>query len=112
MSAKFILRGHTPELEADLFTWAKWFEAAGEECVVADDEVAGARVFTFFLGVDMSFDRAPHEPILFETQVVGGTWDRDGERCSTWTQAEAQHARWVERVKTPNLAPAAERDDE
>lgn len=111
MTHRYILDGHTPVAEPDLTKWANWYETAGKERLVADTEVNGVRVLTFFLGVDYNFSREPHVPILFQTDVAGGPWNRDGERCRTWAEAEAMHARWVERFKSP--APrAVAADDE
>lgn len=101
MTDKYILDGHTPVLEPDLFTWAAWFERAGDLRLVAESDIAGTTVVTYFLGLDFSFSRQPHVPLLFETVVCGGPWAGEGERCSTWQEAEAQHQSMVQRVQTP-----------
>jgi hypothetical protein len=111
MTHKYILDGHTPIPEPDLIKWATWFETSGKLRLVAETTIAGAHVLTYFLGVDFSFERAAHAPILFETEVFGGPCHRDGERCSTWEEAEAMHARWVAKVQLPDPAGLGEQEE-
>ena len=98
MSDKYILIGQTPVPEPDLLTWGEWFETA--DTVVAKTEVGSSVVSTIFLGLDHSFfDKGP--PLLFETMVfdenhIGG----EMRRCSTWLEAERQHAEVVEEVRS------------
>jgi len=93
-SDKYILDGHTPK-PADLMTWARWFETARDERIVAKTAVGGMSVSTVFLGLDHSFGSGP--PMLFETMIFGGPLDREyQERCSTWEQAEEMHERAVQ----------------
>ncbi len=90
----WILVGQTPVIEPDLMTWARWFETADR--VVMRTEIPGGVISTVFLGLDHNF-RDVGPPLLFETMIF-----RDGEssgeqwRCSTWLEAEAQHARAFE----------------
>lgn len=97
MNDKYILIGQTPVLEPDLLTWGEWFETADR--IVAKTEVGGSIVSTVFLGFDHRF-RSDGPPLIFETMV----FDTDGigcemRRCSTWLEAERQHAGVVEEVK-------------
>lgn len=95
MNDKFILEGR--ELKTvDFATWARWFGTADRH--VANDEIGGARVSTVFLGIDYSFGNGP--PLLFETMIFGGPHADYQTRCSTWEQAEAQHAEAVALVKS------------
>ena len=97
MSDVYILIGQTPVLEPDFLKWGKWFETADRRVALTD--VGAARVSTVFLGLDHRFT-SDGPPILFETMVLGD--DGEGEamrRCSTWLQAEVQHAKVVEEVK-------------
>ena len=55
-------------------------------------------VSTVFLGLDHQFGRGG-PPMLFETMIFGDPLDGEMLRCSTWEQAETQHAAMVERVK-------------
>jgi hypothetical protein len=97
-------------VEADLRTWSRGYESkaggalTGTDPVpspgdawarVAKDVVGDATVSTVFLGLDHAFRG---KPILFETLVMGGPCDQDGERYSAWAEAEAGHARYVEKV--------------
>jgi hypothetical protein len=93
----FVLDGHNPVACQDVFEWAKKFDAADRQ--VARTELIGAEVSTVFLGVDHGYRDDQTRPILFETLVFGGRMDGDGERYSTWAEAEAGHARIVERVR-------------
>jgi len=72
--------------------------AFGADRKVANDEIGDAQVSTIFLVIDHNFgDDGP--PLLFETMVFGGPLDESQERYSTWAEAVAGHARWVEKVK-------------
>lgn len=59
-------------------------------------ESNGVKVSTVFLGLDHSWGDGP--PLLFETMEFGGPRDGDCDRCSTWDEAEAQHAAMCRRV--------------
>src|SRR3990167_5954569 len=79
-------------------TWAKWFEKARHDRVVARTNVVpGSDVSTVFLGLDHQWGDGP--PLIFETMVFGGPLDQETERYSTWEEAEAGHAQMVERVR-------------
>lgn len=97
MLEKYVLIGHEPRLERDLLVWGQWMEFADR--MVARTQVGDMRVSTVFLGFDHSFMGGP--PLLFETMIFGGHGDIDGyqERCSTWEQAETQHAKAVEAAR-------------
>jgi len=57
-------------------------------------------VSTVFLGLDYQFGDGP--PLIFETMAF---WRQSGGgekmRCSTWLQAEAQHAAMIRAVTSP-----------
>jgi hypothetical protein len=89
----YILEGKNPIPASSFQALAMFFENCGEARSVALTEIGDYRVSTVFLGIDHNFDEG--EPLLFETMIFGGKFDREGEyqtRCSTWAQAEAQHA--------------------
>ena len=94
MSDKYILQGKKV-VPADLMTWAKWFETGDRH--VANTAIGDVRVSTVFLGLDHSFGHG--EPLLFETMIFGGEHNDYQTRCSTWEQAEAQHAEAVALVR-------------
>lgn len=64
-------------------------------------------VSTVFLGIDHSF--RPGKPLLFETMVFtpDPDWQDYQERYSTWSDAEAGHARIVEAVRNRILNPSS-----
>ena len=96
MSDKYVLQGHQVVPEGDLLKWARRLETA--ERIVARDEVGEVTVSSVFLGLDYNFSSIS-PPLLFETMVFGGSLDGEQERYPTWEEAEAGHARWVEKVR-------------
>jgi hypothetical protein len=56
-------------------------------------------VSTVFLVLDHGCPGSGEDPILFETLVLGLNEDEDGERYTTYQEAEVGHDRWVEKVK-------------
>lgn len=86
---------HNPVAEADILTWAKWYESADRK--VASSMVGDIRISTVFLGLDHGFGDGP--PILFETMVFGGTHDQYQDRHCTWSEACDGHAMAVSMVK-------------
>jgi hypothetical protein len=91
---KWILDGKKP-VPADLMTWARWYESADRH--VANEMIGDVRVSTVFLSLNHQWGEGP--PLLFETMIFGGPLDEHQERCSTWEEAEAQHAAAVSLVK-------------
>jgi len=85
----YVLIGQTPVEESDILVWAEWFGSADR--IVRQTEILGASVSTVFLGLDHQWGDGP--PLLFETMVF---WPGEGgyeqERCSTWLEAQRQHA--------------------
>jgi hypothetical protein len=94
------LEGRTPVPCGDYREWAAALDKLADRRVAAT-EIAHMTISTVFTGVGLA--AVPGEaPELFETKVIGGSIDYE-ERCSTWEQAEAQHAaavafarRWVD----------------
>jgi hypothetical protein len=58
----------------------------------------GCEVSTVFLGLDHRFSGVGR-PIVFETLVFGGPFDGAGERYCTWAEAEAGHAKYVDKCQ-------------
>ena len=96
MTDKYILKDRAPVPCDDLYDWARWFETSKRH--VANDEVGQVRISTVFLGLDHRWGK-DGPPLLFETMVFGGKRDGEQWRCSTWDDAEAQHAATVKRVR-------------
>lgn len=94
---KYILDGKTAKPEGDLLAWGRWMETADR--IVAKTQVGNMRVSTVFLGLDHALMVGP--PLLFETMIFGGHGEINGyqERCSTWDQAETQHAKAVDTAR-------------
>lgn len=92
----YILVGQTP-VPAEPREWAKQFEDIANRRVAFTRVLDLVEVSTVFLGLDHAFFGGP--PLLFESMAF---WDGEGgyemDRCSTWIQAEAQHARMVREV--------------
>lgn len=91
---------------ADMMTWARWFENVEHRRVAEAILPNGVRVSTVFLGLDHNFlgEGPPHvfESMAFEPEIKPGRLyyqELDCERCSTWVEAEAQHAAMVEKFK-------------
>lgn len=85
-----------PVHEADLMKWAQWIEKANRQ--VAYEQIGDSKISTVFLGLDHAFGGGA--PVLWETMVFGGSLDQEQDRSSgSREQAEAMHARMVDRVK-------------
>ena len=94
----YILEDKTPVPCHNLIEWAKWFVMNRDKKVVKQENLPGdVYVSTVFLGVDHAMIGS-EEPLLFETMVFGGELDGECARCSTWEQAEVQHALTVQRI--------------
>ena len=102
MSGQYILKNGVPVPEPDLLVWGRWLETANEDRRVAYDVISPElKVSTVFLALDHSF-KPGAEPILYETMVFGGPLDGSQERYATKQEAQAGHARWLEKVKDSN----------
>jgi hypothetical protein len=95
---KYILDGHTPVAEPDLYKWGSWYETANRR---ADrTQIGDYRISTVFLGLDHQCGDGP--PLLFETMIFNKE-DREldewQDRYSTWEEAEAGHKAAIELVR-------------
>lgn len=96
----YILDENRKVIEADLMTWARWFQDSKEKRRVALFEQGGIRVSTVFLGLDHNYDDGP--PILWESMIFGGPNSEDQDRCSgTWDDALEMHKQMIERAMSP-----------
>ena len=93
---KYILNKKHELIEADLITWANFFENINNR-IVAQDFVNGVRVSTVFLGIDHNFGDGL--PLLFETMLFGGEQDENQWRWHTWQEAKAGHKEIVKQLK-------------
>jgi hypothetical protein len=95
----YTLAGQTPVPEPDLLKWAYWMETSDR--VVDRTRLGASLISTVFLGLDHGRIGYGGPPLLFETMIfTDGEAEDFQERCSTWLQAEQQHARAVEGWKT------------
>lgn len=122
MSDRYILGadGKTPVPAGDLIEWAKAYEnrkkgACGPSPGASWAQVdrtqvsGGVYVSTVFLGLDHRFTNMEHgAPIVFETMIFGGVHDEWQDRCCTWDEAEALHAKAVRLAETSLAASFAE----
>jgi hypothetical protein len=91
----YTLIGQTVVPEPDYLKWAEVF--ATTDRIVAQEWAGYFFVSTVFLGLDHNFSRKG-PPLLFETMTFLDEHSVDCYRCSTWSEAEAQHRRVVERA--------------
>jgi hypothetical protein len=97
MDGTYILIGHTPVKEDDIFIWGHWMQTANR--VVKGDTIQGVHVSTVFLGLDHGYSWLPGaKPLLFETMIFEGDLDQFQQRYSTWEEAEKGHAEAVQMV--------------
>lgn len=92
----YVLDGKTPRKVDSLEEWARAFDPTNKH--VATDNIGGAHISTVFLGID--HNHFGGTPLIFETMIFGGQHDGHQERCSTWDEAEAMHARAVALVRS------------
>jgi len=97
----------SPVIEHDLYKWARWMQKT--ERHVADQKIGPYRISTVFLGLDHNYGDKDG-PVLWETMIfhddknANAELDLEQDRCSgSREQAEAMHARMVERVKAAVL---------
>lgn len=78
--------------------WGRFLQTADRR--VALDFVGDHRVSTVFLGLDHNWSQEG-PPLIFETMVFADEgWDeQDCYRCSTYEEAELQHAQVYSRLK-------------
>ena len=88
----YILEGHDPVATDDAKEWATRYDISNRQ--VAEDTIGIVRISTVFLGLDVNHGLGG-PPQLFETMIFGGAQDRYQQRCSTWEEAEAMHARLI-----------------
>lgn len=101
MTDRYVLLGQTPVPEPDLMIWAAWFEEHSNSIVKQERLLDLVLVATVFLGFDHRFGAGP--PLLFETMTFWDGGDSDvQERCSTWSEAEEQHARIAREALQPS----------
>ena len=90
--ANFYTMNESGEVRAaSVDAWDVWYQTADRH--VDNDSIGNVHVSTAFLGVDHSFGNGP--PLLFETMIFGGVYDRHQKLYSTKAEALEGHARTV-----------------
>lgn len=92
----WLLDGKTPK-PTTLSEWIQWFEDDDRHRRVALTRIGEDVVSTVFLGIDHSMGGPV--PLLFETMIFVGPNEKWCTRCTTWEQAEDQHAEAVTELK-------------
>lgn len=99
MSTYILNENGEPIAEPDIMKWTQWFDKA--ERHVGYTTIGDSTISTVFLGVNHSF--ASGAPVVWETVVFCGKLNQERKLCSgSREQAEAMHARMVEKVKRAN----------
>ena len=92
------LEDRTPVKCATGREWVDWFENAGEELIVGQDEIDGLFVLTVFTGIDQG---GTEEPQLFETLfAVESEPTGTAIRYATWEEADRHHRKTVLQART------------
>jgi len=93
----YILDDHrSPVAEPDLLAWGRWYKKADRQ--IFEYNVDGVRISTVFLGHD-NRPLPVGPPILYETMIWGGEYDRHMSRCATEDEARFNHAAAIAMVK-------------
>lgn len=82
-----------------MMEWARWLETHHDERVVEKTALLHPKhgsvlISTVFLGLDHNFTQEG-PPLIFETMIFGGKLDQYQDRCSTWDEAIAMHAKAI-----------------
>jgi hypothetical protein len=86
--------------ETDEAKWSIWFGKDFLDRMVAKTRIGPIEISTVFIGIDHNFFGDGSEPHLFETMIFRGKDGCECWRCSTWQEAEAQHAKAVAAVRS------------
>jgi hypothetical protein len=89
VSGKYILVDGQPRRCDDVRAWARWFETADTDRIVAKTSEGDVEVSTVFLALDHNFGGG--EPLLYETMIFGGPHDGYQERYASREEAERGH---------------------
>ena len=89
-----------------MMEWARWFEACNDKSykeggrrIARTEFPDGTYISTVFMGMNHRWGEGA--PEWFETMIFGGPHDSECWRCSTFEEAETDHARAVELAQQP-----------
>lgn len=100
----YILRGREV-VPATFEEYVAQMRVPGSGRVALTEIGGGVKVSTIFLGEKAS--REFGGTFTFETQILGGPLDEQGQRSRSYDEAEEAHARWVEQARAPVTRPCA-----
>ena len=106
MSDKYMLVNGEAVLCPNLMIWARWFETAGAERVLRQDDIGDVHVSTVFLGLDHAFGGGL--PVLWETMIFKGPHDGYQARYTSRADAIRGHEAALALVRSavPSREPA------
>ncbi|PWT75885.1 MAG: hypothetical protein C5B60_04755 [Chloroflexi bacterium] len=83
-------------IPCDIWEWGEIMDSPRR--IVAQDYIGDEHVSTVFLGLDHGWGACP---LIFETMIFapGKDYDQEQWRCSTWADAEQQHAEALKLVR-------------
>lgn len=92
--------GKTPIPRADADEWAAWITANADKFQIGFTQHDAISVTTIFTGTGHAgLDHTGAVvPLVFETRVIGGRCNGEGEGYTTWEDAERGHAEHVHRA--------------
>lgn len=83
----------------DIWAWCSLYEDDHYRQIVLTAVYDNVDVSTVWLGVDHNFWSPGKPPIIFETMVFGGLFDKEQYRYATEAQAIAGHDQIVAKVR-------------
>ena len=98
MTDRYILINGNPVPEPDLMKWGEWLQSSPDR-IIKKDIVDEVEISTVFLGLDHSFSRGRHLPVLFETMIFGGEHDNYQERYTFKEDAIMGHKKALSLVR-------------
>ena len=108
ITGKYILKGHEPVEEPNLYKWGQFMETGKR--IVKQTVIKKHLVSTVFLGLDHNLNRPmrkvnkDYKPIIFETMIFDRSKEQKKiidfqERYRTWDEAIEGHKKAVKLVK-------------
>jgi len=94
----YVLKLDTIPVEIETINeWRDYFD--NNSNLVKKKQIGDAYISTVFLGIDHS-GNLDGKPLLFETMVFGGEYDRHQERYYTYEEAVEGHKKIVSAIKS------------
>ena len=88
MMGCYVLVNHKPKRASSLKEWMDFL--ASPDCIVASTDIGRVNVTTAFMGIDHS-STSYGPPMLFKTEIFGGSYDGLGAYTATWGGAALAH---------------------